>query len=154
MPGARVFVDTNILVYSREIDKDPRIEISRRWLDELAHAGALVLNLQVLNELTHVLFRKRQGLDTAEIFDAVDQLVGFGQRPVGMATMLLSRVLKTTTRYPWWDCLLLASALELSCTHFLSEDLHDGHVVEGPDGRTLTIVDPFTHTPDQILTST
>ena len=49
-------------------------------------------------------------------------------------------------RKRWWDCLLLASALELGCTHFLSEDLQDGQVIEG-----LTIVNPFAHTPEEIL---
>jgi predicted nucleic acid-binding protein len=43
---------------------------------------------------------------------------------------------------------LLASAIELGCTHYLSEDLQDGQVIDG-----LTIVDPFAHSPEQILTS-
>jgi predicted nucleic acid-binding protein len=59
-----------------------------------------------------------------------------------------ARRLHLRYRYSWWDCLLLASAIELGCTHFLSEDLHNGQAIEG-----LTIIDPFAHSPDQILSS-
>ena len=55
-----------------------------------------------------------------------------------------ARVTRGATGYSWWDCLLIASALEAGCSHFLSEDLQD--VIGG-----LTIIDPFAHTPDQIL---
>jgi predicted nucleic acid-binding protein len=39
-------------------------------------------------------------------------------------------------------------AAQLGCTHFLTEDLQDGHQIAG-----LTIVDPFAHTPEEILAS-
>jgi predicted nucleic acid-binding protein len=55
---------------------------------------------------------------------------------------------RNASQYSWWDCLLLASALDLGCTHFLSDDLQDGHQIAG-----LTIIDPFAHTPQQILAS-
>jgi predicted nucleic acid-binding protein len=56
-------------------------------------------------------------------------------------------------RYSWWDCLLLASAIELGCMHFLSEDLQDGEQIVAQGRRGLTIVDPFAHSPDHILVS-
>jgi predicted nucleic acid-binding protein len=59
-----------------------------------------------------------------------------------------TNVLLYVHQFSWWDCLLLASAIELGCTHFLSEDLKDGQTIEG-----LTILSPFAHTPDQILVS-
>jgi predicted nucleic acid-binding protein len=42
--------------------------------------------------------------------------------------------------------LLLASALELGCSHFLPEDLQDGQQIGG-----LTIINPFLHAPEAIL---
>ena len=50
------------------------------------------------------------------------------------------------------DCLLLACALELGRTHFLSEDLQDGRMVED-GGKSLTLVSPFAHSPQHILLS-
>jgi predicted nucleic acid-binding protein len=57
-----------------------------------------------------------------------------------------ARRLVERTGYSWWDCLLLASAIELGCTHFLSEDLQDGRSLQG-----LTILSPFAHSPREIL---
>jgi predicted nucleic acid-binding protein len=39
-----------------------------------------------------------------------------------------------------WDSLILAAALEHSCTCLYSEDLHHGQIIEG----CLTIINPFT----------
>jgi predicted nucleic acid-binding protein len=78
----------------------------------------------------------------------VDDLSFLGQTLIDQPPTAIAREIRQRTKYSWWDCLLLASALELGCTHFLSEDLQDGHTISG-----LTIVDPFAHTPEQILAS-
>jgi predicted nucleic acid-binding protein len=45
------------------------------------------------------------------------------------------------------------SALELGCTHFLSEDLQDGQRIEDSGGKSLTILSPFAHSPEQFFSS-
>lgn len=77
----------------------------------------------------------------------------FGMSPLTLDATMTARELFRRYRYSWWDCILLASAIELGCTHFLSEDLQDGQRIVAVDGRGLTIVDPFAHSPDQILAS-
>ena len=146
MPAARVFADTNVIVYSRETADDPRIVRSRDWLAALVRCDALVLNVQVLNELTHVLFRKRQDLSQRDVFAAVDELAVYGTTPVSIDTVAEARKLKLANGFSWWDCLLLAAAAELGCSHFLSEDLHDGQKI-----GAMIVVDPFLHDPADIL---
>jgi predicted nucleic acid-binding protein len=146
MPAARVFVDTNIVFYSRDVAADPRIAIASRWVASLQQAGALVLNLQVLNELANVLLRKRPGLGPAAIHRAVDELLAFGAEPISLDTILAARQIAASTNYSWWDCILLAAALELGCSHFLSEDLEDGRRI-----GAMSILNPFAHAPDEIL---
>jgi predicted nucleic acid-binding protein len=41
--------------------------------------------------------------------------------------------------YSYWDCLILASALENNCTILYTEDMQDGQTVEGK----LKILNPF-----------
>jgi predicted nucleic acid-binding protein len=77
----------------------------------------------------------------------------FGISPLTIETTLAARDVLLRFRYSWWDSLLLASAVELGCTHFLSEDLQDGQRIVAGSRRGLTIVDPFAHSPDQILVS-
>ena len=48
--------------------------------------------------------------------------------------------------YSWWDALILAAALQSGARYLLTEDLQSGQEVD-----TLTIVNPFEHTPEEIL---
>lgn len=94
------------------------------------------------------MLRKRADMTTEEVFAAVDELSFLGDGPIDDASVLRARRIRSHTGYSWWDCLLLAAALQLGCRYFLSEDLQDGQTIQG-----LTIVDPFAHSPEQILNS-
>jgi predicted nucleic acid-binding protein len=148
MPGARVFIDSNVLLYTRDRNVSDKTEKALHWLRTSAGRNQACANLQVLNEVTHVMLRKMRVMTTRQVFEEVDGLRFLGVTPVGKETVLKARALRLETSYSWWDCLLLGSAVELGCTHFLSEDLQDGRTIEG-----LTIVDPFAHSPERILAS-
>jgi predicted nucleic acid-binding protein len=146
MPGARIFIDSTTVLYTFDLGETKKQEIAQDWLIALAERDLGVTNLQVLNEIASVATRKSSRF--ADPFFRIDSFAQFGTTPISFDTSLSARKLLASTSYSWWDCLLLASALELGCAHFLSEDLQDGQVVDG-----LTIVDPFAHSPQQILAS-
>ncbi|MEP9373931.1 PIN domain-containing protein [Mesorhizobium sp. KR1-2] len=148
MPGARVFVDSNILLYTRDLELSEKAQSALDWMREAARRNLACANLQVLNEVTNVMLRKRGDLSPEEIFAQIDELRFLGVSPIDQQTVATARRFRLQTRYSWWDCLLLASALELGCEFFLSEDLQDGQAIEG-----LTIVDPFAHSPGQVFAS-
>ncbi|WP_315924397.1 PIN domain-containing protein [Mesorhizobium sp. SP-1A] len=151
MPGAKIFVDTNVLLYAVDETELAKGLLAQQWLLSLTHHGAGSTNLQVLNETTSLLLRRRRDVHPADVFAIVDRFSRLGTQPLGAKETSLARSLHLRLRYSWWDCLLLASALELGCTHFLSEDLQDGQAIEDTGGKSLTIVDPFAHSPEQIL---
>jgi predicted nucleic acid-binding protein len=126
----------------------PRVRWAQGWLLSLSHNGAGMNNLQVLNETASLLLKRRRNVPPIDVFTTVDRFAEFGMQPLGPTHVSLGRELHLRYRYSWWDCLLLASAVDLGCTHFLSDDLQDGQAIEG-----LTIVDPFAHSPEQILIS-
>jgi predicted nucleic acid-binding protein len=109
------------------------------------------LNLQILNEAASAMLRKRWFETPQQVFAIVDSFAELGDAPVGWNEIGLARALHASLGYSWWDCLLLASAFELGCTYFLSEDMQDGQVISDAR-RTLTIVNPFAHSPEHILT--
>jgi predicted nucleic acid-binding protein len=148
MPAARVFVDTNVLLYVHDRNERQKAAQALGWLRALTDQQIGQINLQVLNELVHVLLRKKWFQSPQVVFSVVDDFAALGDSPVGWNEITLARVLHHRLSYSWWDCLLLASALQLGCTHFLSEDLQDGQRIDG-----LTIVDPFAHSPQQVLLS-
>lgn len=148
MPGAKVFIDSNVLLYTHDRRDLSKFAIARNWLDTLAARSLACVNLQVLNECTHILLRKKWFQASADVFQIIDGLRALGDSPVGWTTIEKARSLHERFGYSWWDSLLLASALELGCTHCVSEDLRGGQAVQG-----LTIVDPFSTSPGDILSS-
>jgi predicted nucleic acid-binding protein len=143
-----VFIDTNTLLYVHDRDGGEKSTWVLNWLQALAVRQIACINLQVLNELTFVMLRKKWFSSADETFKAVDVFAEFGQTPLSTEIAAAARGIHIRYRYAWWDCLLLASAINLGCSHFLSEDLKDGQTIQG-----LTIVSPFAHTPEQILGS-
>lgn len=148
MPGGSIFFDTNILLYVHDRGSEEKRNVAKSWLAAATDRQHARINLQVLNELTNVLLRKQWFDSPNTVFSVVETFAVLGDGPLTRDHFVLARMLHLRIRYSWWDCLLLASALELGCRWFLSEDLQDGQTIEG-----LTIVDPFAHSPEQILTS-
>ena len=97
-------------------------------------------------EFTNAVFRRMPHLQTGQVFAMADEIGSFGTAPVSIETVAQARTLRLANGFSWWDCLLLASAAELGCSHFLSEDLHDGQKI-----GAMTVVDPFLHDPADIL---
>jgi predicted nucleic acid-binding protein len=143
-----IFVDTNVYFYARDNHELIKQAACREWLMALGQRSLGRANLQVANEFTHIVLRKRHDIDPETVFRMADEILVWGSAPVSFDTVRGARHIRVQTDYSWWDCLLLAAAVELGCTHFLSEDLHDGQRI-----GDLTIVDPFAHSPEQIIFS-
>jgi predicted nucleic acid-binding protein len=139
--NGRTFIDSNVFLYSAEQKEPSKADRAGNWLRYLFESGNGMANLQVMNEITNVLI-KRGNLTSERVFSIVDGFIGFGGSAINSETVAAGRLLRLETAYSWWDCLLLASAMELQCTYFLSEDMQDGHKIRG-----LTVIDPFLHSP-------
>jgi predicted nucleic acid-binding protein len=132
MPG-RAFLDTNILVYAFSLN-DSRKPVA----EELVIAGGTV-GIQTLNEFVNVERNKlRQSWSTVLEWLSIIEKLCPPAVPVTSATHNLGLRIAQTSGYHIYDSLMLAAAIEASCTVFCSEDLHDGQVLE-----KLTIRNPF-----------
>ena len=143
-----IFVDTNVFFYARDDRMPEKQQQCIAWLGELAARSRGRANLQVVNEFTSIALRRMPHLPANDVFSMADSIAAWGSSALAMETMRAARRLCERNRYSWWDCLLLAAALELGCTHFLSEDLQDGQRIE-----SMTIVNPFAHRPEDVLAS-
>src|SRR5688572_18839265 len=115
----RTFIDSNVFLYAAEEGTALKSAQSGEWLRYLLQAGLGVANLQVLNEVTNVLI-KRGGMPPEAAFSIVDGYALFGVTAINFETVAAARILHFEHNYSWWDCLLLASAIELQCRFFLS----------------------------------
>jgi predicted nucleic acid-binding protein len=127
------FFDTNILVYAF-VKNDPRTAVSLGLL-----ATPCILSVQVLNEFSAVALRKLR-MSWSELAEALDTIRIFCPDPLPVTVETHKRALEIMRRYRYniFDALLIAAALNASCTSFYSEDMHHGQVIDG-----LTIRDPF-----------
>ncbi|MCL2446647.1 MAG: PIN domain-containing protein [Oscillospiraceae bacterium] len=135
--SAKAFLDTNILLYPFDSSNDG----SAKGEVCLSFYGRYncCTSIQALHEFCFVCTNKWKQ-DEAVVAQAVEEIRNVCH--VGMVTLstLYSALhIRNRYRYRYFDCLMLASALEFGCEYFISEDLAHGQVI---DGR-LTITNPF-----------
>ncbi len=130
----RDFLDSNVVVYYYT-----RTEPEKRLT-----AGSLLLNseitlsTQVLSETCNVLRKKFKWE-----WDSIDRIFKELKRlfPIVVVTAdTIERALSLSkrTQYPYYDCLVLSSAIESNCSILYSEDFQHNQVVDG-----VRIVNPF-----------
>ncbi|MDR0515684.1 MAG: PIN domain-containing protein [Fibromonadaceae bacterium] len=136
--NAKVFIDTNILVYAYNSDDDDKQNIAAKLLNENLAEEEIYISVQVLNEFYAVLSRhKITHLDIKQYADEIISSVRI--LPISVLTTRKAFTVKEKYHYSWWDSLVLASALENDCKIIYSEDMQHGQVIE----NTLEIVNPF-----------
>ena len=137
------FVDTNVLIYARDLSEPDKQPVARSWMEHLWTTESGRTSMQVLNEYYVTVTRKLSpGLDRNSARDDVRDLRAWVPSVVGHDTVTTAWDLEDRYSLSWWDSLIVASAIELGCDRLLTEDLHDGHEF----GR-LVVTNPFRHAP-------
>jgi predicted nucleic acid-binding protein len=134
-----VFVDTNVLVYARDVSDPPKQATATAWMEHLWASASGRLSVQVLQEYYVTVTRKLQpGLPRDEAREDVRDLVAW--RPVRVDEALLDAAWRVEERFglSFWDSLIVATAHAAGCETLLTEDLQHDLVIDG-----LRIADPF-----------
>ena len=130
----RAFFDSNVLIYAM-VSGDSR----RERAQQLVAKGG-VISVQVLNEFVAVARRKMR-MPWEDMIEALGEVLVLFPSPVSITQETHREALKIAQQYGFgiYDALIVASALESSCSTLYSEDMQDGQVVNG----RLTIRNPF-----------
>jgi len=132
----RVFLDTNILIYlysKSETDK-------RGIVSQIFDANYCVTSLQAMNEACNVWFKKydwngatiHKHLDNIELL--CDEILAVERNTIDKAISI-----KEHYGYSYYDCLMLAFALESKCNLIMTEDMNNGQIIN----ESLKINNPF-----------
>jgi len=141
LPNDLFFIDTNIFVYallaSEPLKKQRAVQLLEQAL--ATHSGCI--SYQVIQEFANVATRKFATRFTA---DECQQFIDAAMQPpnrVASSTELMyaALALQTSTGYGFYDCLILAGALQSGATTVFSEDLQHNQLIDG----SLRIVNPF-----------
>lgn len=131
----RVFIDTNVLIYFISDDLKKKIKAKEILFSE----DEPVLSSQVINEFVNAcLIKNLLKLDevillSAKFMEALELAL------IKEATIKKVLQIQKAHKYSYWDCLIIASALENNCSTLYTEDMQDGHVIE----NRLKIANPF-----------
>lgn len=129
--SARVFIDTNVLIYAKDRTSPTKQKAAAIWLTALAEAKAGVVSRQSLREYYNVASRVPVGDARNIARHEVAELVAWLPSNGGLDRLEDAWHIQDRFQLAFYDALLLASAREAECTHFLSEDMQHGLNVNG-----------------------
>ena len=123
----RVFLDTNILLYLFSEDEHEKSTVCATALKKYS----CITSTQAINELCNV-FTKKWKLPIEDIETAVQDIKKICDIRLVDLT-IVSRALEIHKKhgYSYYDCLMLSVAIFNDCKYILSEDMKDGHIIDG-----------------------
>lgn len=134
---ARVFLDTNVLVYSIDANSPAKREQARNLLREVQQEGNGVISTQVLQEF-YVVATRKLGVEPLDAKRILELLANF--EVVTITVPLIEQAIdcSVANQVSFWDALIIAGAEDGGCAEIWTEDLQDGQRIRG-----VKVVNPF-----------
>ena len=144
--AAKVFVDTNVLVYSRDASEPQKNKQAIAWMSSLWNTRAGRLSYQVLQEFYITVTEKLDpGLDRESARKEIRSLLPW--RPLSVDNRVFDGAWHIQDRFglSWWDALIVSAALVADCRYLLTEDLQDSQMF-----GNLRVINPFNTEPETL----
>jgi len=133
----KVFIDTNIFVYAKSDVNDKHKQLSAKEM-LVSLSNEVIISVQVLNEFYNVL--SKYNISDEVIQTAIISLLKYCKlKTVTLSTIKSCWNIKIKYKYHYYDCLIIASALENNCSVLYTEDMQHGQLIE----NKLKIINPF-----------
>ena len=127
---SKVFLDTNILVYSLDqANPDKKIRC-RQLIKSLSAENIGVISTQVMQEF-YVATTSKLGADPLIIKDILRALERFETVVITPALIKEAIDCSIINRLSFWDALIIAAAESAKCERLWTEDLNHGQIVRG-----------------------
>lgn len=138
--SAKVFVDTNILVYARDSSELEKQEQALRWLEVLWQKRIGSISYQTLNEYYVIVTQRlKPGLSRSAAQEDIRHLLLWQPIPVDRVVIENAWIIQERQGFSWWDSLIVSAAQMQGCTFLLSEGLQQNQRI-----GNLQIINPFT----------
>ena len=134
------FLDSNVLLYLFDQTDDRKRALAAAIIREESLSGTGVISYQVVQETLHALTRRTNPAASQVDAEAFLRDVLAPLWSVNPTRALFTSALSVQSRFGFhfYDSLIVAAALESSCTRLLTEDLQHGQRIDG-----LTIHNPL-----------
>ena len=142
MPGTKIFLDTNVIIYAYDVSAGVKREKAQKILRDLWESGQGLLSTQVLQEFFVTVTRKiPQSLELRTAKQIVNDLLSWDIVINDGDSILEAIELHLNHKYSFWDSLIIQAAIKGGASLLLSEDLSGGPNIKG-----ITIKNPFNQT--------
>jgi predicted nucleic acid-binding protein len=132
MSGDKIFVDTNILVYSHDVDAEQKHQIAQNTLLELWKNRNGVLSVQVLQEFYVTMTRKvLHPIPPNSVRNIIRDYFSWHIEINDLNSILIASRIGEDYKISFWDALIVAAALKAKADKILTEDLQAGQIIEG-----------------------
>lgn len=143
---ANIFVDTNVLVYSRDASKPEKQSQAAEWMNYLWNAGRGCLSMQVVSEYYSVVTSKlKPGMELSIAREDIEDLLAWQPLPLTSELTQEAWLVQDQFRLSWWDSLIVSAARVQNCTYLLSEDFQHAQDFHG-----VRVINPFKVKPEEL----
>ena len=127
---SKVFLDTNVIVYSLDRSDSNKKKKCRELLKDVARERNGVISTQVLQEF-YVASTNKLRADPLIVKDILRNLERF--ETVVITPMLIREAADCSiiNRLSFWDSLIIVAAESAHCEVLWTEDLNDGQIIRG-----------------------
>ena len=134
------FIDTNIFVYSFDFDENEKREKAKEIIKKALDNGRGFISIKVIQEFYNVATKKfkvpLEILAAKEYLEKVFMQLNVVYPSYDFISTGLD--ISTTTKYLFYDSLIISAALKSSCSILLTEDMQHGQKIQN-----LSIKNPF-----------
>lgn len=135
----RIFIDTNIIVYTLDSENIIKQEKAKVILDHFYSNQNYIISTQVVQEFCNVAMKKIEPRVPEKMLS--EFIATFPSRQIeliNLNTIERALTVKIQYKYSFWDSLIIASAINAGCNILFTEDLKDHQIIDN-----LMIVNPF-----------
>ncbi|ACF14497.1 PilT protein domain protein [Chloroherpeton thalassium ATCC 35110] len=136
----RFFIDTNIFVYSFDVNQSSKCAISRKLIQKALQEKTGCISTQVIQEFLNVSAKKfnppLQAQDRIKYLDKV--LAPLCRIYPSFELYRQSIDISERWQYSFYDSLIIAAAIQANCSILYSEDMQHGQNI-----LLLTVKNPF-----------
>lgn len=136
---AKVFVDSNVLIYAHDLDAGTRQQLAAECLRRFWESRAGRLSTQVLQEFyVNVTQKIKAPLSKSAAREIVRSYQAWVHVPITPDTVVRASEISEIWQLSFWDGMILASAEQHGAAELFTEDLNHGQIIAG-----VKIINPF-----------